>query len=239
MVDRRRRTVPISGTRIRRDPIANLALPERRSPCATTSSACCLLGRREHGQDDACARTRRALRHGLESGVRPCLLVVPRARRERLELVDDGRVHPDRADAELVRGLPRRAGERRSLLRHERVDDRPLPRDLPRASARPRSTRSRAASTTSTSCATRRRPFAQDELGMRTDGPHRRRMHEAYLAHLREIGAPFVVVSGSACERMRAGGCGRRRATARQPADARTASDAVELAHAEQAADPR
>jgi NadR type nicotinamide-nucleotide adenylyltransferase len=45
-------------------------------------------------------------------------------------------------------------------------------------------------------------PFRQDELGMRADGPHRRRMHEAYLAHLEASGAPFVVVSGSHAERM-------------------------------------
>jgi NadR type nicotinamide-nucleotide adenylyltransferase len=47
-------------------------------------------------------------------------------------------------------------------------------------------------------------PFRQDELGMRADGPHRRRMHEAYLAHLEESGSPFVVVKGSHAERMRA-----------------------------------
>jgi len=46
-------------------------------------------------------------------------------------------------------------------------------------------------------------PFRQDELGMRTDGPHRRRMHEAYLAHLEDTGAPYVVVAGSHSERMR------------------------------------
>jgi NadR type nicotinamide-nucleotide adenylyltransferase len=47
-------------------------------------------------------------------------------------------------------------------------------------------------------------PFRQDEYGMRTDGPHRQRMHDAYLAHLVETGIPFVVVSGSHAERMRA-----------------------------------
>ncbi len=46
-------------------------------------------------------------------------------------------------------------------------------------------------------------PFAQDELGMRTDGPHRQGMHEAYLQHLRETGAPYVLVSGSHAERVR------------------------------------
>jgi HTH-type transcriptional repressor of NAD biosynthesis genes len=46
-------------------------------------------------------------------------------------------------------------------------------------------------------------PFAQDELGMRTDGPHRVQMHEAYLAHVRETETPFVVVSGSHTERTR------------------------------------
>jgi HTH-type transcriptional regulator, transcriptional repressor of NAD biosynthesis genes len=45
-------------------------------------------------------------------------------------------------------------------------------------------------------------PFAQDELGIRVDGPHRQQMHEAYLAHVQETGAPFVVVGGSHDERM-------------------------------------
>lgn len=44
--------------------------------------------------------------------------------------------------------------------------------------------------------------FVQDELGMRTEGPHRVRMHEAYLAHVRETGVPFVAVSGTHAERM-------------------------------------
>jgi NadR type nicotinamide-nucleotide adenylyltransferase len=47
-------------------------------------------------------------------------------------------------------------------------------------------------------------PFAQDELGMRADGPHRARMHDAYVAHLEEIGAPYIVVAGSHAERMNA-----------------------------------
>ena len=47
-------------------------------------------------------------------------------------------------------------------------------------------------------------PFAQDELGTRPDGPHRRRMHEAYLEHVRETGKPYVVVTGSHAERMAA-----------------------------------
>jgi NadR type nicotinamide-nucleotide adenylyltransferase len=46
-------------------------------------------------------------------------------------------------------------------------------------------------------------PFRQDEYGMRADGPHRRRMQDAYLAHLLETGAPFIVASGSHAERMR------------------------------------
>ncbi len=45
-------------------------------------------------------------------------------------------------------------------------------------------------------------PFAQDELGIRVEGPHRRQMHEAYLAYVQQTGAPFVVVSGSHAERM-------------------------------------
>ena len=78
-------------------------------------------------------------------------------------------------------------------------------------------------------------PFAQDELGMRTDGPHRTQMHEAYLAHLRKTGTPFVVVSGPHAERM-------RQATAAVDALLRGGSlmaegeHLVELAHAEQAA---
>jgi NadR type nicotinamide-nucleotide adenylyltransferase len=51
-------------------------------------------------------------------------------------------------------------------------------------------------------------PFAQDELGMRTDGPHRERMHEAYLEHVRGSGTPFVLVSGSHAERMAAATAG-------------------------------
>jgi HTH-type transcriptional regulator, transcriptional repressor of NAD biosynthesis genes len=47
-------------------------------------------------------------------------------------------------------------------------------------------------------------PFAQDEAGSRTDGPHRRRMHEDYLAHVRSTGAPYLVVSGSHAERLAA-----------------------------------
>jgi HTH-type transcriptional regulator, transcriptional repressor of NAD biosynthesis genes len=47
-------------------------------------------------------------------------------------------------------------------------------------------------------------PFAQDELGMRTDGPHRQRMHEAYLEHIRANGKPYVVVTGTHAERMAA-----------------------------------
>jgi NadR type nicotinamide-nucleotide adenylyltransferase len=47
-------------------------------------------------------------------------------------------------------------------------------------------------------------PFAQDELGIRVDGPHRRQMYEAYLRHVQEIGAPYIVVSGAHGERMTA-----------------------------------
>lgn len=47
-------------------------------------------------------------------------------------------------------------------------------------------------------------PFSQDEFEARTDGPHRARMHEAYLAHVRAIGAPYLFVSGTHAERMRA-----------------------------------
>jgi HTH-type transcriptional regulator, transcriptional repressor of NAD biosynthesis genes len=47
-------------------------------------------------------------------------------------------------------------------------------------------------------------PFRQDELEMRTDGPHRRRMHDAYLARLVDGEIPFVVVTGPHAERMRA-----------------------------------
>jgi NadR type nicotinamide-nucleotide adenylyltransferase len=47
-------------------------------------------------------------------------------------------------------------------------------------------------------------PFAQDELEMRTEGPHRQRMHDAYLEHVRATGKPFLVVTGSHAERMAA-----------------------------------
>jgi HTH-type transcriptional regulator, transcriptional repressor of NAD biosynthesis genes len=46
-------------------------------------------------------------------------------------------------------------------------------------------------------------PFAQDEFGTRRDGPHRTSMHEAYVRHLEEIGASYVVVSGTHAQRMR------------------------------------
>ena len=46
-------------------------------------------------------------------------------------------------------------------------------------------------------------PFAQDEFGARRDGPHRPRMHEAYIRHLDETGAPYVVVAGTHAQRMR------------------------------------
>jgi NadR type nicotinamide-nucleotide adenylyltransferase len=45
-------------------------------------------------------------------------------------------------------------------------------------------------------------PFRQDEFEMRADGPHRQRMNDAYLAHLEETGIPFVVATGSHAERM-------------------------------------
>ncbi len=45
-------------------------------------------------------------------------------------------------------------------------------------------------------------PFAQDELATRSDGPHRPALHDAYLRHVRETGAPFVVVSGSHAHRL-------------------------------------
>jgi nicotinamide riboside kinase len=46
-------------------------------------------------------------------------------------------------------------------------------------------------------------PFRQDELGMRTEGPHRARMHEAYLARVEASGTPYVLVSGTHAERLR------------------------------------
>jgi len=46
-------------------------------------------------------------------------------------------------------------------------------------------------------------PFSQDEYGVREDGPHRQRMHDAYLSRLIESGAPFIVVSGPHAERLR------------------------------------
>jgi NadR type nicotinamide-nucleotide adenylyltransferase len=45
-------------------------------------------------------------------------------------------------------------------------------------------------------------PFAQDELGARRDGPHRAAMHEAYIRHLDETGTPYVVVAGTHAQRM-------------------------------------
>jgi NadR type nicotinamide-nucleotide adenylyltransferase len=45
-------------------------------------------------------------------------------------------------------------------------------------------------------------PFAQDEFGARRDGPHRAAMHEAYIRHLDETGARYVVVAGTHAQRM-------------------------------------
>ncbi len=46
-------------------------------------------------------------------------------------------------------------------------------------------------------------PFAQDELVARRDGPHRATMHEAYVRGLDELGARHVVISGAHDERLR------------------------------------
>ena len=78
-------------------------------------------------------------------------------------------------------------------------------------------------------------PFAQDELGMRTEGPHRARMNEAYLAHARETGMPFVVVTGSHSERMRQATSAVDALLRGGPAVAE-GEHLVELANAEQAA---
>jgi HTH-type transcriptional repressor of NAD biosynthesis genes len=45
-------------------------------------------------------------------------------------------------------------------------------------------------------------PFAQDEHGFRVEGPHRREMHDAYLAYVERIGARYVEVRGSPAERL-------------------------------------
>jgi len=45
-------------------------------------------------------------------------------------------------------------------------------------------------------------PFEQDEFGARRDGPHRVAMHEAYLEHLDTTGTPYVVVAGTHARRM-------------------------------------
>jgi HTH-type transcriptional repressor of NAD biosynthesis genes len=47
-------------------------------------------------------------------------------------------------------------------------------------------------------------PFAQDDEGARTDGAHRVRMHEAYLDHLGSTGTPFIVVTDTHAERLAA-----------------------------------
>jgi HTH-type transcriptional repressor of NAD biosynthesis genes len=45
-------------------------------------------------------------------------------------------------------------------------------------------------------------PFAQDEFDLRTDGPHRARMHAAYKRHLERSGADYLEVAGSPEERL-------------------------------------
>jgi len=47
-------------------------------------------------------------------------------------------------------------------------------------------------------------PFAQDEHGFRVEGPHRRQMHDAYLAYVRRLGARYLEVRGSPAERLAA-----------------------------------
>ena len=70
---------------------------------------------------------------------------------------------------------------------------------------------------------------------MRTEGPHRARMNEAYLAHARETGTPFVVVTGSHSERMRQATSAVDALLRGGPAVAER-EHLVELANAEQAA---
>ncbi|HEX4518847.1 MAG TPA: nicotinamide riboside transporter PnuC [Gaiellaceae bacterium] len=47
-------------------------------------------------------------------------------------------------------------------------------------------------------------PFRQDEVGIRVDGPHRREMYERYLRHVQETGVPYIVVRGAHAGRMAA-----------------------------------
>ena len=178
---------------------------------ATTSSASACSAPRAPARRPSPGRLADQLRHGLEPRGRPHVLLVPRRGPDRLGHVADGGVRRDREPPELVRGLPRRLRRPRPLLRHECLDDRALPRDLPRrALARGRRPREGREYDLYILCDPET-PFAQDELGIRVDGPHRRRMHEAYLAHVQETGAPYVVVSGTHAERMAAACCGRRR----------------------------
>jgi HTH-type transcriptional repressor of NAD biosynthesis genes len=45
-------------------------------------------------------------------------------------------------------------------------------------------------------------PFRQDEWGLRLDGPHRQRMHVSYLRQAEAAGVPVVVLSGSHADRL-------------------------------------
>ena len=144
------------------------------APAATTSSGCCLLGAESTGKTTLA----RALAERYATVWNPEIGHLYSWFRsggpERLEHVADGRVRRDREAPELVRGLPRRVRRPRPLLRHERLDDRALPRDLPRRALGRGGRRSPAATTTSTSSATPRRRLPRTSSGSATDGPHRR-----------------------------------------------------------------
>ena len=199
LVDRRRRTVPISGTRIRRDPIANLRFLAA-APARTTSSACAC------SEPRARAR-RRSPAHSpsttARSGIRSTAMYSWFRERDAndwsswttAEFIQIARMQnwyedflAEQANGVLfcdtnawTTGLFHEIYLRRALVRSRRARGprvRPLRRLRPGDAVRAGRARN----------AHRRAPSPA--------------MHEAYLAHLREIGAPFVVVSGSHAERM-------------------------------------
>ena len=189
-------------------PAANLSFL-RGGARATTSSGV-LARRREHGQDDSRPRARRPLRHAMESGVRPRLLVVPRGGADDWRLdTSSSRSHSPRTGTRT--SSP--AGEPRPLLRHERLDDRALPRALPRpplACGRPVRGREYDLTISATS-----RPRSGRTSSVRGRRPHRHAMHEAYLAPPRRDRRAVHRRGRDPAERD-AGGDRRRRRAARR-----------------------
>ena len=201
LVDRRRRTVPISSTRIRRDPLGNLEYL-RGGARGHYVKRVCLLGAESTGKTTLA----RALADHYGTVWNPefgHMYSWFRDEARRLAHLALRRVHVDREAPELVRGLPCRPREPRALLRHERVDDRASSTRSTSARARRRSTRSQGGATTCTILCDPRRRFARTSSACAPTGPTAPDARGVSRPP-RRIGARFVEVSGTHAERMRA-----------------------------------